>query len=310
MLFRINQNKMRYLLSFLTGLVLFSCAAPTQDTADDKIKVVCTTSIMTDWVSNVASDKMEVLPLLKVGIDPHVYKPSKKDLDLLRDADVIVYHGLHLEGKIIEVLEHMNDKLIIDAAKNFPDELIIRDPNFPASTDPHAWFDKALAQNSIKTIVGELSQFYSEESAGLLENMESYFTAMDEVAVEVDSIISTIPQEQRLVITTHDALSYFARQYGLRVKTLQGASTVSEFGLREITDLVDFIVEAKVPAIFLENIVSPQAMESVQRGCASKGFEVEIGPELLSDSLGSEQDQNTYFKMLIFNAKTIAEYLK
>ena len=310
MLFRINQNKMRYLLSFLTGLVLFSCAAPTQDTADDKIKVVCTTSIMTDWVSNIASDKMEVLPLLKVGIDPHVYKPSKKDLDLLRDADVIVYHGLHLEGKIIEVLEHMNDKLIIDAAKNFPDELIIRDPNFPASTDPHAWFDKALAQNSIKTIVGELSQFYSEESAGLLENMESYFTAMDEVAVEVDSIISTIPQEQRLVITTHDALSYFARQYGLRVKTLQGASTVSEFGLREITDLVDFIVEAKVPAIFLENIVSPQAMESVQRGCASKGFEVEIGPELLSDSLGSEQDQNTYFKMLIFNAKTIAEYLK
>ena len=310
MLFRINQNKMRYLLSFLTGLILFSCAAPTQDTADDKIKVVCTTSIMTDWVSNVATDQMEVIPLLKVGIDPHVYKPSKKDLDLLRDADVIVYHGLHLEGKIIEVLEHMNDKLIIDAAKNFPDELIIRDPNFPASTDPHAWFDKALAQNSIKTIVGELAQSYSEESAGLLENMESYFTAMDEVAVEVDSIISTIPQQQRLVITTHDALSYFARQYGLRVKTLQGASTVSEFGLREITDLVDFIVEAQVPAIFLENIVSPQAMESVQRGCASKGFEVEIGPELLSDSLGSEQEQNTYFKMLIFNAKTIAEYLK
>ena len=310
MLFRINQNKMRYLLSFLTGLVLFSCAAPTQDTANEKIKVVCTTSIMTDWVSNVATDKMEIIPLLKVGIDPHVYKPSKKDLDIFRDADVIIYHGLHLEGKIIEVLEHMEGKLIIDAAKNFPNELIIRDPNFPASTDPHAWFDKTLAQNSIKTIVGQLSESYAEESAALLNNMGSYFTAMDEVALEVDSIVSAIPQEQRLVITTHDALSYFARQYGLRVKTLQGASTVSEFGLREITDLVDFIVEVKVPAIFLENIVSPQAMESVQRGCASKGFEVEIGPELLSDSLGSEEDQNTYFKMLIFNAKTIAEYLK
>jgi manganese/zinc/iron transport system substrate-binding protein len=301
---------MRYLLSFLTGLVLFSCAAPTEEPADDKIKIVCTTSIMTDWVSNVATDQMEVIPLLKMGIDPHVYKPSKKDLDLLRDANVIIYHGLHLEGKIIEVLELMEGKLIIDAAKNFPDELIIRDPNFPASTDPHAWFDKALAQNSIKTIVGELSESFSEESAGLLENMGAYFSAMDEVAIEVGTIISSIPEAQRLVITTHDALSYFARQYGLRVKTLQGASTVSEFGLREITDLVDFIVEAKVPAIFLENIVSPQAMESVQRGCASNGFEVEIGPELLSDSLGSEEDQNTYFKMLIFNAKTIAEYLK
>ena len=310
MLFRINQNKMRYLLSFLTGLVLFSCAAPTVESADDTIKVVCTTSIMTDWVSNVASEKMEVLPLLKVGIDPHVYKPSKKDLDLLREADVIIYHGLHLEGKIIEVLEHMEDKLIIDAAKNFPNELIIRDPNFPASTDPHAWFDKELAQNSVKTIVGELLQNYPDKATGIELKMGQYFSVMDSVATEVDNIVNTIPEDQRLVITTHDALSYFARDYGLRVKTLQGASTVGEFGLREITDLVDFIVEQKVPAIFLENIISPQAMESVQRGCASKGFEVKIGPELLSDSLGSEDDQNTYFKMLVFNAKTIAQYLK
>ena len=301
---------MRYLLSFLTGLVLFSCAAPTVESADDTIKVVCTTSIMTDWVSNVASEKMEVLPLLKVGIDPHVYKPSKKDLDLLREADVIIYHGLHLEGKIIEVLEHMEDKLIIDAAKNFPNELIIRDPNFPASTDPHAWFDKELAQNSVKTIVGELLQNYPDKATGIELKMGQYFSVMDSVATEVDNIVNTIPEDQRLVITTHDALSYFARDYGLRVKTLQGASTVGEFGLREITDLVDFIVEQKVPAIFLENIISPQAMESVQRGCASKGFEVKIGPELLSDSLGSEDDQNTYFKMLIFNAKTIAQYLK
>lgn len=310
MLFRINQNKMRYLLSFLTGLVLFSCAAPTQESTDDTIKVVCTTSIMTDWVSNVATDQMEVIPLLKVGIDPHVYKPSKKDLDLLREADVIIYHGLHLEGKIIEVLEHMDGKIIIDAAKNFPDELIIRDPNFPASTDPHAWFDKELAQNSVKTIVGELLQNYPDKAAGLELKMGQYFSVMDSVAIEVNNIVNTIPEDQRLVITTHDALSYFARDYGLRVRTLQGASTVSEFGLREITDLVDFIVEQEVPAIFLENIISPQAMESVQRGCASKGFEVKIGPELLSDSLGSEEDQNTYFKMLIFNAKTIAEYLK
>jgi manganese/zinc/iron transport system substrate-binding protein len=301
---------MRYLLSFLTGLVLFSCTAPTVEPADDTIKVVCTTSIMTDWVSNVATDQMEVIPLLKVGIDPHVYKPSKKDLDLLREADVIIYHGLHLEGKIIEVLEHMEDKLIIDAAKNFPNELIIRDPNFPASTDPHAWFDKELAQNSVKTIVGELLQNYPDKAAGIELKMGQYFSVMDSVATEVNNIVNTIPEDQRLVITTHDALSYFARDYGLRVKTLQGASTVSEFGLREITDLVDFIVEQKVPAIFLENIISPQSMESVQRGCASKGFEVKIGPELLSDSLGSEEDQNTYFKMLIFNAKTIAEYLK
>tara|TARA_B100000900_G_scaffold410649_1_gene428841 strand:+ start:12512 stop:13417 length:906 start_codon:yes stop_codon:yes gene_type:complete len=301
---------MRFLISLFASVLLFACTTTPKDSKDGRIKVVCTTSIMTDWVSNVASDNMEVIPLLKVGIDPHVYKPSKKDLDLLREADVIIYHGLHLEGKIIEVLEHMEDKLIIDAAKNFPKELIIRDPNFPASTDPHAWFDIELAQNSIKTIVGELLQNYPVQAVGIKQKANNYFSAMDSVAIEVNNTIKTIPEQQRLVITTHDALSYFARNYGLRVKTLQGASTVSEFGLREITDLVDFIVEQQVPAIFLENIISPQAMESVQRGCVSKGFDVKIGPELLSDSLGNEEDRNTYFKMLIFNAKTITEYLK
>jgi len=300
---------MRFLIYLLTSALFFSCTEPVHERANKKIKIVCTTSIMADWVSNVATDQMEVVPLLRVGVDPHVYKPSKKDLDLLREADVIIYHGLHLEGKIIEVLQHMEDKLIIDAAKKFPNELIIRDPNFPASTDPHAWFDKGLAQSSIATIVEELSQKYEDEKRELAENKNVYFKALDKVTNQVASIINTIPPQRRLVITTHDALSYFARQYGFQVKTLQGASTVSEFGLRDITDLVDIIVEKQVPAIFLENIVSPQAMESVQRGCASKGFEVKIGPELLSDSLGSEEDQNTYFKMLIFNANTIAEYL-
>ena len=115
--------------------------------------------------------------------------------------------------------------------------------------------------------------------------------------------------EQRTVVTTHDALSYFARTFGLKVKTLQGASTVSEFGLREITDLVDFICAENIPAIFLENIVSPQAMESVQRGCVEKGCSVELGPELLSDSLGNEEDQDTYLEMLLFNAKLLVKYL-
>lgn len=301
---------MRLLVFLIASVLLFSCTPAQDESTDGRIKVVCTTSIMTDWVSNVASVNIEVVPLLKVGIDPHVYKPSKKDLDLLREADVIIYHGLHLEGKIIEVLEHMQDKLIIDASKNFPKESIIRDLNFPASTDPHAWFAKELAKSAIKTIVGELLQNYPVKAGGIRRKMDDYFLAIDSIAKEVNYIVSTIPKPKRLVITTHDALSYFARDYGLRVKTLQGASTVSEFGLREITDLVDFIVDQRVPAIFLENIISPQAMESVQRGCAAKGFEVKIGPELLSDSLGSEEEQNTYFKMLIFNAKTIAEYLK
>ena len=289
---------------------LTACLTKSKKENRNTIKIVCTTSIISDWVENIASNEMRIIPLLKTGIDPHVYKPSKRDLDILRSADVIVYHGLHLEGKIIEVLKKMEGPLIIDVSQNYPQDLIISDPNFPASTDPHVWFDLDLTRSAISTIIQNLSTQYPQFADELYSKKQVYFSQINDVAIEVRSIISSIPEGQRTVITTHDALSYFGRSFGFNVKTLQGSSTVSEFGLKEITNLVDFIVDQQIPAIFLENIINPQAMISVQKGCKNKGFEVKIGPELLSDSLGDKEDQNTYTDMLLFNARTIADYLR
>lgn len=312
MLFRINTNKMRIILKTLLVVVLFqSCELGTteKNASTKKLKIVCTTSILTDWLLNIATEDVGVYSLLNKGIDPHVYKPSKKDLDLLRSADVIIYHGLHLEGKIIDVLEKMQGPLVIDVSKNFPKSAIITDPNFPASQDPHYWFDVELVKNGLITVQNELSKNYPDLEVKTKANLQGYLKRLDSVTVEVQKTINTIGPDQRMVITTHDALSYFARAFGLTVNTLQGASTVSEFGLREITDLVNFICERRVKAIFLENIVSPQAMESVQRGCQEKGWDVVLGPELLSDSLGQKEDQDTYLEMLLFNAHTITRYL-
>ena len=301
---------MRKVLLYLLLFSLTACLTKSKKENGNKIKIVCTTSIISDWVVNIASNEMQIIPLLKTGIDPHVYKPSKRDLDILRSADVIIYHGLHLEGKIIEVLKKMEGPLIINASQNYSKDLIIRDPNFPASIDPHVWFDLDLTRSAISTITQNLSTEYPQFEDELDSNKQVYFSQINDVAIQVKSIISSIPEGQRTVVTTHDALSYFGRSFGFNVKTLQGASTVSEFGLKEITGLVDFIVDQQIPAIFLENIISPQAMTSVQKGCKSKGFEVKIGPELLSDSLGDKEDQNTYTGMLLFNARTIAEYLR
>jgi len=295
------------------GLVLASCSPSStseESNADKKPIILCTTSIMTDWVSNIAGDSFEVISLLDKGIDPHTYKPSKSDLDAIRAADVIIYHGVHLEGKIIDVLEKIQGKLIIDAAAHVPDSIIISDPNFPASKDPHYWFDTELVKFIIGDIGQELSSEYPDNSSDILSNVQHYQEAIAETTDSVAAIINSIPAENRLVVTTHDALSYWARSFNMKVNTLQGASTVSEFGLKEVTDLVNFICEKGVPAIFLENIVSPQAMESVQRGCQAKGCDVVLGPELLSDSLGPEENQDTYLEMLTFNANLLAQYLR
>jgi len=295
------------------GLVLASCSPSStseESNADKKPIILCTTSIMTDWVSNIAGDSFEVISLLDKGIDPHTYKPSKSDLDAIRAADVIIYHGVHLEGKIIDVLEKIQGKLIIDAADHVPDSIIISDPNFPASKDPHYWFDTELVKFIIGDIGQELSSKYPDNSSDILANVQHYQEVIAETTDSVAAIINSIPTENRLVVTTHDALSYWARSFNMKVNTLQGASTVSEFGLKEVTDLVNFICEKGVPAIFLENIVSPQAMESVQRGCQAKGCDVVLGPELLSDSLGPEENQDTYLEMLTFNANLLAQYLR
>jgi len=295
------------------GLLVASCSSngtPDESKAEKKPIILCTTSIMTDWVSNITGDSFEVISLLDKGIDPHTYKPSKSDLDAIRAADVIIYHGVHLEGKIIDVLEKIQGKLIIDAASHVSDSIIISDPNFPASKDPHYWFDTDLVKFIIGDIGQALSAAYPENASSILANVQQYQGAISETTDSVAAIINSIPAENRLVVTTHDALSYWARTFGMKVNTLQGASTVSEFGLKEVTDLVNFICENGVPAIFLENIVSPQAMHSVQRGCQAKGCDVILGPELLSDSLGPEEDQDTYLEMLTFNANLLAQYLK
>ena len=304
---------MRFTPVFLVLAFVFGACSTPQDEEDtstgSKPKVLCTTSIMADWLTNISGDAFEVTALLDKGIDPHTYKPSKGDLDAIRAADVIIYHGVHLEGKIIDVLEKIDGKLIIDAAANVPDSIIISDPNFPASKDPHYWFDTELVQFIVGDIAQQLSTAYPSSASQVQSATVNYQQEILTTSDSVQKIIERIIPEQRLVITTHDALSYFARTFGMRVRTLQGASTVSEFGLREITELVDFICANEVPAIFLENIVSPQAMESVQRGCLDKGFDVELAPELLSDSLGPDADQDTYLEMLLFNATLLKTYL-
>jgi manganese/zinc/iron transport system substrate-binding protein len=304
---------MRFTPVFLVAAFVFGACSTPQNEVDtgtsSKPKVLCTTSIMADWLKNISGDAFEVTALLDKGIDPHTYKPSKRDLDAIRAADVIIYHGVHLEGKIIDVLEKIDGKLIIDAAANVPDSIIISDPNFPASKDPHYWFDTELVQFIVGDIAQQLSAAYPSSASQVQSATVNYQQEILTTSDSVQKIIARIAPEQRLVITTHDALSYFARTFGMRVQTLQGASTVSEFGLREITELVDFICANKVPAIFLENIVSPQAMESVQRGCQDKGFDVVLGPELLSDSLGPDADQDTYLEMLLFNATLLKTYL-
>lgn len=265
-----------------------------------------------DAAAFISSDFAEAEALIGPGVDPHLYKASQGDLEKLTTADVVFYNGLHLEGKMSEVLEKLARlKPVIPVSRDIPDTLLREAPGFGGTHDPHIWFDVLLWKHAAATISKSLSNLYPEHSASIQLRANNYLKQLDSLDNLVQSDLSEIPESQRILITAHDAFGYFGAAYGIEVHGLQGISTLSEFGLRDVTNLVSFITEHKIKAIFTETSVSTKSIEAVVDGCRQRGWSVQIGGALFSDAMGAAgTPEGTYFGMVRANSKLIANSLK
>jgi manganese/zinc/iron transport system substrate-binding protein len=300
---------------FLIGASLLFLACDTQKKDRDKtqkIKIVTTTGMIKDAVEHVVGDKAEVIALMGPGVDPHLYKATQGDLDKLTHADVIFYNGLHLEGKMGEVFEKLGKlKPVIAVAKDIPESSLRTIPGFENTHDPHIWFNVKLWEEAVKAISGFMIE-YDSASAPLYEtNKLKYLAQMDSLHTAVKEQILLIPEQQRVLITAHDAFGYFGDAYNIEVRGLQGISTVSEFGLRDVTELVNFIISRKIKAIFVETSVSQKSINAVVEGCHQKGWDVKIGGSLYSDAMGAAgTPEGNYLGMVSANVRTIVTALK
>ena len=276
-----------------------------------KIKIVTTTTMLTDLVKTIGGDKVEVSGLMGEGVDPHLYIAGAGDIKKLTEADIVIYGGLHLEGKMTEIFEKMekeNKKIINVGDKLDKSKIVMEEENVP---DPHVWFDTELWKNEAEIVAAELSKINEENSAYYMENLQKYKMELDELTSYIKSRINEIPEKSRVLVTAHDAFGYFGKQFGLEVKAIQGVSTDSETGTKNINDLADFIVKRDIKAIFVESSVPKKSIEALQEAVKSKGKEVKIGGELYSDSLGDkEHNTETYIKTVKANADTIVNALK
>ncbi len=277
-----------------------------------KIKIVTTTGMIADAASTIAGEHAEVIALMGPGVDPHLYKATHGDLERLSEADVIFYNGLHLEGKMGEVFEKLSRiKPVVAVSEGIPENLLRKVPGFQGAYDPHIWFDVKLWQHAVRRISGFLQEYDSINGSDYKENGEGYLRKLDSLDRSVRASIQEIPSTQRVLITAHDAFGYFGDAYGIEVRGLQGISTMSEFGLRDVTELVDFIITRKVKAIFVETSVSRKSIEAVMEGCRQKGWNVRIGGNLFSDAMGAAgTPQGNYTGMVSANVKTIVDALK
>jgi len=298
-----------YILFFLA--LLASCET-TSDNTSSKPNIITTIGMIADATENIVGDSASVQALMGPGVDPHLYKATQGDLQLLTEADIIIYNGLHLEGKMGEVLEKLaHSKPVIAAAETIPMNQRKQSMAYTDAYDPHVWFDVSLWEIATQNINKQLQKLHPENAAYYQKNTEQYLIKLDSLHMSVKNEISTIPEAQRTLITAHDAFEYFGTAYGMQVRGLQGISTVSEFGLKDITELADYIVAKQIKAVFIETSVSQKAIKAVVEGCSKRGFEVVIGGSLYSDAMGAAgTPEGTYIGMVSANVQTIVNALK
>jgi manganese/zinc/iron transport system substrate-binding protein len=298
---------------WIAFLLFFSaCASPAgQGSAGGPLRVVATTGMVGDVAARLGGEHVAVTTLMGPGVDPHLYKASESDVRKLAEADLILYNGLHLEGKMGDVLVKLaRTRPVVAVTEDLPRESLREPPEFLGQYDPHVWFDVSLWAQTVAPVERELARLDPAHAADYADRRRALEAELTELDAWVKERITAIPEQQRVLVTAHDAFGYFGRRYGMRVVGLQGISTLAEAGLSDVERVVREILDARVPAIFVESSVPRKSIEAVQAAVGARGFEVAIGGQLYSDALGAAgSPAGSYVGMVRANVDTIVAAL-
>lgn len=307
-------------VSCLATLVLVVTSGCEKDEAESsQPKIVATTGMIADIARNVAGDRASVTSIMGEGTDPHLYTPTRTDVVQLMDADVVLYNGLMLEGKMSDVLGQLNKagKTVVAVAEVIDTNVLLAwesDAGNSASAakhhDPHVWMDVRKWMLAVEAVRDGMISFDSSGESGYQANTQEYLSELESLNEYARETLATIPEQQRVLVTAHDAFNYFAQAYNLEVRAIQGISTESEAGVRDINELVNYLVENKITAVFVESSVADKYVKALIEGARSHGHEVKIGGSLYSDAMGKAGTwEGTYVGMIDHNVTTITKAL-
>ena len=295
-------------LALLTGCTS-TAASGDEPIGDRPVRVTTTTNFITDTVARIGGDAVEVTGLMGPGVDPHLYRASAGDVAALREADLILYGGLQLEGRMAELLgELAQAQPTLAVTDGIPRaRLLAPAPGGGEEYDPHVWFDVTLWEEVSRTIAGALTDRDPARAGVYAANLDAYLAELAELDAYVTERMASIPPERRLLVTSHDAFEYFGRRYGLQVEGIQGISTAAEATTADVERVAALIAERGVPAVFVESSVPRQTIDALIASAAQRGAAVTVGGELFTDAAGSPgTPEGTYAGMLRANADLIA----
>ncbi len=299
----------RIALAALAAATLAFPAAPLA--AQERLQVVATTGMIADAAREVGGDLVDVRALMGPGVDPHAYRQTRTDITAMANADLVLWNGLYLEAQMEEFLLELGARRpVVAVAEAVPENLLIGSEDYEGRFDPHLWMNPNLWSRVVVNIRDALSEVHPEAEESFAANADAYLGQLAELARYTTEVLSSVPVESRVVLSSHDAFNYFGNAYGFEVVGIQGISTESEAGLQRISELVDMLVERNIGAVFVETSVSDRNIRALVEGAAARGHEVVIGGELYSDAMGEPGTyEGTYVGMIDANATTIARAL-
>ena len=293
----------------LLGLGAVTALAATPVVATEgRLNVVATTGMIADAARQIGGADVEVTALMGAGVDPHAYRQTRSDIAAMTRADLVLWHGLYLEAQMEDFFRGLARKReVVAVAEAMPKDLLRGHDDYADKFDPHVWMSPDLWAHVVQEVARALTAARPALADRFAANLDRHIGELDRLSDYGRRVVSGVPQENRVLVTAHDAFGYFGRDYGFEVMGLQGISTQSEAGLNRIGALVDTLVERQIRAVFVETSVADRSMRALIEGAAAKGHAVAIGGELFSDAMGADGTyEATYVGMLDHNFTTIA----
>ncbi len=282
--------------------IILSCLLTGQAFGQEKKLVLTTASIFADMAENIAGDLLDIRTIVPIGGDPHIYEPTPADAHLISQADLILKNGLTFEGWLNGLIESAGGRAtVVTITEGIP---AIRSA-YKGGSDPHAWMNAAHGLIYIENIKNALVELDPDNREIFEFNYGVYRRQLEDMDAYIFEQIKKIPEQRRILITSHDAFQYYGQRYGVRLEAVIGISTEAEAQTSDIIRLGKVIKESGVPAVFIETTVNPKLLRQI-----ATDNNVIIGGSLYSDSIG-EEDSNapTYLTMLKYNTDTIVQAL-
>ncbi|MEQ8769641.1 MAG: zinc ABC transporter substrate-binding protein [Phycisphaerales bacterium] len=293
-------------------LAFFGACAPESDPHAGPRTIVCTTGMIADAARAIAGDHAEVVTLMGPGVDPHLYAPTRSDVAQLMSADVVFYNGLLLEGKMTDALIRAASagRKVFAVTELIDESELLAPDGFDGHYDPHLWMDPVAWRSAVVVMRDKLAELDPDHADSFAANADAYLASIDGLHARSVAALAAVPEPSRVLVTAHDAFNYFGRRYGYEVVGVQGISTESEAGVRDIERLIELIVSRDIRAVFVESTVSDRNISALVDGAAARGHAVRIGGELYADAMGPPgTPEGTYVGMLDHNVRTISSAL-